>query len=97
MVTEEQISGLRLVEGVFGRCFVISLALLLIWFGIFICPATRGWAYNIHSQWIELEPREFDLLNYGGMGLVKICSWLFFLMPWIGIRLVRGKAEKNSG
>jgi len=36
----------------------------------------------------NLEQHEIDLIHYCGMGFVKSCVLLFFLFPWVAIRLV---------
>ena len=86
-----------MVGGIFLWCFVIAFVFLLFWFCIFICPVSGDWAYSIHSRWIELERHEFDLLNYCGMGLFKMLSFVLFLLPYIAIRLVVRRARKDLG
>lgn len=97
MAPEEQVSGLRLIASALLWCFVVSYALLIVWFCIFICPMLRGWAHSIHSLWIELSPREFALLNYYGMGFLKLCIFVLFLCPCIGLRVAIWKARRELG
>jgi len=50
--------------------------------------------YSLHSQWFELSRHDYDVLNYSGIAFTKICAIVFFLFPYIAVRLVlrRGKA-----
>ena len=66
-------------------CFVLSVALLVIW-GVFYLAIGR-WAWGIHARWFELTRHEFDLIMYGGMGLVKVLALVLFLIPYIAIRI----------
>ena len=69
------------------RCFLMGLALQLLWFVLFM--RVGEWAYGIHSEWFELLTRhDFDLMNYYGMALLKIGIFTFFLIPYLSIRLV---------
>lgn len=85
---------LRGVAGIFLRCFFLSLALLLLWFVFYLVAG--DWAYSIHSRWFELSRRDFGLINYYGMALTKICVILFFLFPYLSIRLVLRQKERNA-
>jgi hypothetical protein len=67
------------------RCFVLSLALLLIWFVFYL--VVGRWGYDIHSRMFEMTRREFDLIMYCGMAFVKLSAFVFFLIPYIAVRL----------
>ena len=36
----------------------------------------------------ELTRRDYELINYCCMGIVKLAAFVFFLIPYIAIRLV---------
>ena len=72
------------------RCFILTAGVLLIWFVFYLLLG--GWAHGIHARMFELTREQFDLVMYCGMGLTKMCALVFFLIPYIAIRLVlRGK------
>jgi hypothetical protein len=50
--------------------------------------------YRIHSQWFDLSRRDYDLLSYYGMAFMKISAILFFLFPYVAVRLVLRKSGK---
>jgi len=93
MVTQEQVSVLRLMAAILWRCFVFCVALLLLWFLLFLLAGDL--VYSIHSRFFELSRRDFDLMNYCGMAFLKIGGIAFFLFPWIAIQWVIRKAEKG--
>lgn len=67
------------------RCFVLGMALLLIWF--FMYALAAEWMYGIHSKWFDLTEHEFAAIHYSGMMLMKVFCFLFFLFPYIACRL----------
>lgn len=76
------------------RCFFLSFALLLLWFVFYLLAGDL--VYSIHSKWFELSRHDYDLLFYYGMAFIKTCAILFFLFPYLAIRLVLRKNEKNT-
>ncbi len=91
MIKDEQINCLDAVAGVFLRCFVLAFCLLLFSFVFYLLAA--DWAYSIHSRWFELSRHDFDLMNYYGMAFFKMASFLFFLIPYIAIKLILRKKQ----
>ncbi|HEX5105991.1 MAG TPA: hypothetical protein VFV87_19365 [Pirellulaceae bacterium] len=70
------------------RCFVLGFAFLLFWFAAF--SLGKEWMYRSASQF-DLSPHEINLIHYCGMALVKGWVIVFFLFPYIAIRLVMRK------
>ena len=89
MTKDEQNNLLDAVAGVCLRCFVLAVCLLLFWF-VFLLLA-GDWAYSIHSRWFDISKRDFDLTFYCGMAFFKIASFLFFLLPFVSIKLMLRK------
>jgi hypothetical protein len=92
-----QDEGKTLAEGIasiFLRCFFLSVALLLLWFVFYFMAG--DWAYSIHSRWFGLSRRDFGLIHYYGMAVTKTCAILFFLFPYLSIKLVLRKKERNT-
>ena len=65
------------------RCAVLGFVLLFLWFGVYsLAPAAlRGGLFGLTSH-------EVDLIHYCGIGFTKILVLLFFVFPYISIRLV---------
>jgi hypothetical protein len=73
------------------RCWLISFALLLFSFAVFML--TGQIIDDIHGKMFGLTPHELDLIIYCWMGLFKLFVFIFFLIPWLAIRLVLRKAD----
>jgi hypothetical protein len=77
------------VAGILLRCFLGGMALLVVWFAAYV--AAGDWIYQMHSRWFQIPRQTFDAIHYAGMAVTKIAIILFFLLPWITIKLISGK------
>jgi heme/copper-type cytochrome/quinol oxidase subunit 2 len=93
MNKDEQNYLLENLAGIFIRCFFLIYALLLIWFVFYW--AGGDWGYNLTSHWFKVSKHEYDLLCYCGIAFIKICALIFFLAPYIAIKLVLRKNKKD--
>ena len=94
MKKKEQDALLESLAGIFIRCFFLAVALLLVWFFFYVLGG-GAWSYSINSPWSALSRHDFDLLNYYAMAFVKIYAILFFLFPYLAIRLVLRNNKKK--
>jgi hypothetical protein len=76
------------------RCFVMGYCVLLLWAGVFLVGGYL--TYDIAARLFGLSPHEVDMVNYCGMAFVKLIVILFFLIPYLAIRLVLRKAADDS-
>ena len=65
---------------------MIGVIFIMFWFIFFLLDGDFG--YTIHAKWFQISRHEYDLLNYYGMAFIKGCNFLFFLFPYIAIRMV---------
>ena len=72
------------IEKLTIRCFIIGLVFMLFWFFMYL--AAGNWMYEIHSKWFELSKHEFAVVHYCGLAFMKICIFLFFLVPYIACK-----------
>lgn len=77
---------LDLISQVLLRCILFGIALLLLWFGLFYLAGDV--IYRTHGKLFGMTPHEMALIHYGGMAFTKLCVLLFFVFPYIAIRLV---------
>ena len=91
MTNDEQNKLLDVLAGVFLRCFVLAVCLLLFSFVFYLLAG--DWAYSIHSRWFQLTRHDFDLMYYYVMAFMKIASFLFFLFPYVSIKLILRKKQ----
>jgi hypothetical protein len=80
-----------MVAKVLLRCVVLGFLLLLLWLGAFSLAADV--IYGVHGKLFGLTPHELDLIHYCGIAFVKLCVLLFFLFPYLAIRLVLRQAR----
>ena len=77
------------------RSFLFGLAFLLLWFFLYLIAP--GWMFEVNAKWFNIGKRDFDLINYFGMGFVKISILLFFFFPYLSIRsMFRRKGKKTT-
>ena len=65
---------------------VINYALLIVWFMFF--SLAHDWLYRLHGKWFKLSAEHFDAIHYLSMAFFKLSIFLFFLVPYIALRIV---------
>ena len=68
------------------RCFVLGYALLLLWFTAFL--AAGDMLNGAYAKLFGLTQQEANMVHYYGIAFVKCVVLLFFLFPYVAIRLV---------
>ncbi len=68
-------------------CTLINYALLLWWFLVF--RFAHEWIYRLHGRWFSLTLEQFDAIHYGGMAIYKVGIFLFNLVPYVALHIVR--------
>ena len=76
------------------RCTGIGFLLLLFAFGFYMLAA--DFAYELHGDMFGLSTHEVDVVFYCWMGLLKLFVIVFFLIPWLAIKLVLRNGETES-
>ena len=76
------------------RSFIFGLAFLLLWFLLYLI--TPDWMFELSARWFNVGKRDFDLINYFGMGFFKISIILFFLVPYLAIKSMSRKRETKK-
>ncbi len=84
--SEKTIEQLEILAKILLRCTVFGFVLLLFWFGIYM--SLGDLVYDLHGQMFGLSQHELNLIHYCGMGFVKLSVFVFFLFPWLAIKLV---------
>jgi hypothetical protein len=67
-------------------CFLLGLLLLVIWFWLF--TMLGNWGFDIHAAWFNISRSNFNLLNYYGMATLKLQITVFFLIPFLAIKMI---------
>ncbi len=86
---------LRTLATILIRSFFFGLAFLLLWFLLYLFAP--GWMFELSAKWFNIEKRDFDLINYFGMGFLKISILLFFFCPYLAIwSMLRKRTGKSA-
>ncbi len=84
-MTESTRETLQLFARLFLICYILGMALLTFWFVIFLAIGNLG--HTIHSFFFNISEYDYKLMSYYGMAAVKIFSFVFFLIPFIAIKI----------
>lgn len=84
---------LTIISAFLLRCFLVSLALVLLWLVIYLV-AGDFWFQN-HSEIFNLPQDDIRRLNLQGMMLLRTLAFCLFFVPFISLRLMR-KLIANS-
>jgi hypothetical protein len=68
------------------RCTILGFLLVALVAAVYLLAGEV--LYGLHGSMFGLSDHELDVIFYAWMGSAKLCVILFFLFPWIAIRLV---------
>jgi hypothetical protein len=71
---------------VLARCTVLGFLLVAVVAAVYVLAGKV--LYGLHGGMFGLTNHELDVIFYAWIGSIKLCVILFFLFPWIAIRLV---------
>ena len=74
----------ELIRSLLGWCAVINYSILILWFLMF-CLGRKS-IYNMHRRWFNLTEAQFEVINYGGIGLFKLLIFVFNVTPYLVLR-----------
>ena len=80
---------LETIAKILLRCFVLGYLLLLAWFGVYLLAGDA--IYRLNGPLFGLTQHEMNRMHFYGIVFVKCCVLLFFLIPFLAIRLVLRK------
>jgi hypothetical protein len=92
--TERNDIFLQTLATILIRSFLIGLAFLLLWFLLYLIAP--GWMFEMNAKWFDIGKRDFESINYYGIGFVKISILIFFFFPYLAIRSMLRRKEKKS-
>ena len=74
------------LASVLGGAFIVNFVIVLLWFRLALF--TPDWFYQLIEKWFAVSRHEFDLVNYAGIALMKLFNIVFFLSPYLSIKLL---------
>lgn len=78
--------NIEVVRSLLGWCSLINIGLLLVWLVFFM--TAHDWMYKLHGKWFDISVERFDALHYMLMGVFKMAIILFFLVPYLVLRII---------
>ena len=82
-MSESTKSLLETLSQVLAYCSILGILLLLAAIGLSMVG--RGFIYQLHGAWFGLSVHEIDVFVYGWLGLLKICIFVLFVIPWLSL------------
>ncbi len=73
------------IRALLGWCALINLAIVTLYFLIFI--AAHDAIYALHSRWFALSRERFDTILYASLAYYKLTTLAFFVVPYGVMRL----------
>jgi len=68
-------------------CTVINYGFLIFWVVLYALARTS--LHRLWGCWFRLTTEQFDALNFGGMMIYKLGIFLFNLVPYVALIIVR--------
>lgn len=78
-------SSIELWSAVLGWSALINLGVLLYWWLFFVFG--HDFVQRLHGRWFALSTERFDAIHYAGMAAYKLANLLFFITPWLALRI----------
>jgi len=75
----------EIFRAILGWSAILNLILLSLWFFIFLFMHDA--LYRMHGRWFHFSRETFDAIHYTGMAFYKIATWMFFIFPYLVMRL----------
>lgn len=77
----------------FGTCTLLAFGFMMFWFLMYL--AAGDLAYSIHARLFSIERPLYEQLNYYGMAIFKMLTFLLFLIPYIALKII-GRGQERS-
>jgi hypothetical protein len=78
---------MQILQSFFMWCSLINILLLFAMFAIIVLAKER--IYRMHSQWFDISRKDFDVVLYCFLGFYKLIVFVFCIIPWIVLTIIR--------
>ncbi|WP_408954784.1 DUF6868 family protein [Natroniella sp. ANB-PHB2] len=78
---------LELLRTFFMWCTILNVGLLTLSFPFLILGT--DFVYKIHSKWFSMPRETFNMVIYSLIGIYKIFIFIFNLVPWITLTIIK--------
>ena len=91
---EEALRIFDAIAGILLRCFIFMvIAQIFAWLVIFLAEDTL---YPIYRRMFDLSKKEYDLFILYSLTFTKSLNVMFFLMPFLAIKLMLRSKNRNN-
>ncbi|MFA7230421.1 MAG: DUF6868 family protein [Victivallaceae bacterium] len=91
--SKQAVEFFEILAQVLLKCFLWTVIVMLLWLMLFL--RLGDWLLEVNSCWLVVSISEFDSLNYWGIATLKLIAIVFFLIPYISIRMTIKKKKKK--
>jgi hypothetical protein len=67
----------------------LSYVVLLVAFATWVFAG--DWMYRLHARWFAIDRAQCHRSVYLMLGVYKLGIWLFFVVPWLALLIVRSQ------
>jgi hypothetical protein len=78
--------SIEIVRGALLWSAIINYGVLAFWGLIMVLP--HGWLYRAKGRFYRISDEQFDAINYAGIVFYKVGIILFYIVPYIALRIV---------
>ncbi|MFY0639575.1 MAG: hypothetical protein JXR16_00920 [Bermanella sp.] len=72
---------------VLGYCGLINMGILVFWFAALLLGGE--FMMNFHTRLFGASSEKIMLVHYQLMGMYKLLNFMFFLVPWLVLTLLK--------
>ncbi len=77
---------IELVKSFFMWFSLINVAMLSIWFFVFL--TAKDFVYKTQTKWFKIPQDKFDTIHYSAMAYWKLSIFLFNVVPYIALQII---------
>jgi len=78
---------IQILTKFFMWCTILNVALLAL--SSVMCMCARDWIYRIHSKWFSIPREAFNVAIYSFLGLYKVLVFVFNLIPYVALLIIK--------
>jgi hypothetical protein len=75
------------IREMLGWCSLINF--ILLWLSFILLVPMRGWVYKIHSKLFPITESQFNIAVYAFMNAYKLLIFVFNIVPWIALCIIK--------
>jgi hypothetical protein len=79
--------SIEMLTKFFMWCTILNMGLLM--FSFLILAFAGDFVYRIHSKWFPMPRETFNVVLYSFIGIYKIIVFVFNIVPWAVLAIIR--------